>query len=245
MQAKRASGFTLIELLVVIAIIAILVALLLPAVQQAREAARKMQCRNNLKQLGLALHNYESSFKTLPPRRIVYISPGDDGTAGANAGATTGKGDCFSAFAQLLPFLDQLAIYNQINFQSGPDTSINDSVVGIQPTVFLCPTDSGRYSLTQDSIPVALTNYVMNTGTTFPVSTKNPSGTQITGIFFENSRIRIRDISDGTSNTICFSEQVLSDPGDRAGIGTPSWEGSRDRPCESAIYPVRASGVFG
>lgn len=226
MHAKRATGFTLIELLVVIAIMAVLIALLLPAVQQAREAARRMQCRNNLKQLGLALHNYESSFKTFPPGRIVYVSPGDDGTPGANANATAGNGDCFSGYAHLLPYLDQQTLYNQINFQKGPDTSANDTVVGVQPTVFLCPTDPGRYSLTQDTIPVALTNYVMNTGTTFPISPNNPSGKLITGIFYENSRIRMRDISDGTSNTICLSEQVLSEPTDPTGIGINNGSGT-------------------
>src|SRR5476651_2347833 len=105
MRADRSAtkrAFTLIELLVVIAVIAVLIALLLPAVQQAREAARRSGCRNNLKQLGLAMHNYQDAFGRFPPGRTVYFLPTDDHTAGFG-GATTGKGDCFGAFAQLLP----------------------------------------------------------------------------------------------------------------------------------------------
>jgi len=219
-------AFTLIELLVVIAIIAVLVSLLLPAIQQAREAARRSQCRNNLKQLGLALLNYESSCSTFPPGRIVYVSPTDNGTASANNNATTGQGDCFSAFAQLLPQLEQGNIYNLINFNSGPDTSANDQVVGTQPPVFLCPSDSGMQSLAQDTIFVGITNYVMNTGTTFSVSTRNPSGNLVTGMFFENSKVRIADIADGTTNTVCLSEQVLSNPADPTGTGVVNASGT-------------------
>lgn len=206
----RQRGFTLIELLVVIAIIAILIALLLPAVQQAREAARRAQCQNNLKQLGLALHTYESSARTFPPGRIVYISPGDNGTPSANANATKGQGDCFGAFAHLLPYLDQANLYNQINFQLGPDTAANNFVSTQSLSVFLCPTDPGQPLLMQGGALVGATNYVLNTGTTFSVSVNNPSGNPVTGIFFENSSVRIRDISDGTSQTVCISEQTIS-----------------------------------
>lgn len=219
-------AFTLIELLVVIAIIGVLVALLLPAVQQAREAARRTSCRNNLKQLGLAMHNYADICGTLPPGRIVYVSPADDRTPSANGGASTGHGDCFSAFAQLLPQLDQGVIFNQINFNSGPDTTVNNNLSIIQPAVFLCPSDSGVKALAQGSGFAGVTNYVLSTGTTFPVSPNNPGGIPVTGVYYENSRVRFADIVDGTSQTICVSEQILSDPNDPTS-SAGNWTGQR------------------
>ncbi len=221
----RRRACTLIELLVVIAIIAILMALLLPAVQQAREAARRTQCRNNLKQLGLSLHNYHDAFGSFPPGRIVFISPNDNGTASANGNATTGNGNCFSAFAQLLPQLDQGVIYNQINFNSGPDTAANNNVSIIQPSVFVCPSDSGARTLAQGIGFAGVTNYVMNTGTTYSVSPKNPGGNAVTGIFFENSNIGLQGVTDGSSQTVCLSEQILSVLNDSTSDASGNWTG--------------------
>jgi prepilin-type N-terminal cleavage/methylation domain-containing protein/prepilin-type processing-associated H-X9-DG protein len=220
-RSSRRRAFTLIELLVVIAIIAVLIALLLPAVQQAREAARRTQCRNNLKQLGLAMHNYADSFGTFPPGRIVCVLPTDDRTSSG----VSGSGNCFSAFAQLLPYLDQGPLYNSINFNTGPDTAGNNVVADIQPPVFLCPSDLAQPSLSQGTGFVGLTNYEMNTGTTFPVSLNNPLGKPVTGIFFENSRVRLTDITDGASNTVSISEQVLSIPNDPTATGVVNASG--------------------
>src|SRR4026208_2018828 len=113
-MARRRFGFTLIELLVVIAIIAILIALLLPAVQQAREAARRTQCRNNLKQLGLALHNYHDNFQSFAPHIWVspWTNPGAQ-VAGVNDWTNGSRG---SWIVRILPYLDQAPLFNQMNF---------------------------------------------------------------------------------------------------------------------------------
>ena len=226
MQQRNTRGFTLIELLVVIAIIAVLIALLLPAVQQAREAARRSSCKNNLKQLGLALHNYHDTFGRFPPGRIVFVLPADDHTVGFGGG-TTGKGDCFGAFAQLLPYVDAANIYNQINFNSGPDTTANDGMDDQTIPMFLCPSDNAQKSLADASGTglAAVTNYVMNTGNTLSVSPNNPSGKPVTGIFFENSSVRVADITDGASNTVCLSETLVSNPGDTSNTGG-NWNGN-------------------
>jgi prepilin-type N-terminal cleavage/methylation domain-containing protein/prepilin-type processing-associated H-X9-DG protein len=203
---RHRGGFTLIELLVVIAIIAVLISLLLPAVQQAREAARRSQCRNNLKQIGLALHNYADAFGTFPPGRIVN--------------PVSGQGHCFSAYAHLLPYIDQQPLYDMIDFNANPDAPpAGDPNVFVTAQILpmlQCPSD--QEVILQRRFGTH--NYPMNTGTTFPVSPSNPGKVPITGIFFENSRIRFQDIIDGASNTVCNSETVKSDPN-----GPTTWDG--------------------
>lgn len=215
-------AITRFELLVIFATIAVLLGLLLPAVQMAREATRRSNCLNNLRHIGQAMQNYASAHTSFPPGRVVNVAPLDDRTASANANSTTGNGSCFSAYAYMLPYLEQNGIYNRINFNTGPDTVGNDNVSASQPATFLCPSDSGP---SKSNGGVGVTNYVLNTGTTFSVSPMNPCRAQVTGVFYENSHIRIADIADGTSQTICISEQVLSDPNDTANIGG-SWNGA-------------------
>lgn len=195
----RHRGFTLIELLVVIAIIAILIALLLPAVQQAREAARRTQCRNNLKQLGLALHNYESTHSVFP-----LISS-----------STTG----FSPQAQILPFIDQGNLHHLIDFNEplttfggGVTTSLNPAFLGIQDRlipVLLCPSDSGNPILMALDVPWAGTNYLVNVGSGAGFNYCDGGTARTDGLFWRGSSVRFRDITDGTSNTVLMAEGLF------------------------------------
>jgi prepilin-type N-terminal cleavage/methylation domain-containing protein len=190
-------GFTLIELLVVIAIIAVLIALLLPAVQQAREAARRTQCRNNLKQLGLALHNYHDNFSGFVPRK----------TGTNTCPPAPNRDNCgrLSGWMGLMPYIDQAPLYNQV--QAGDATRPPGGPAGWESWVVwdviipgaLCPSD-GLSAATARSH-----NYVFCIGDS---ARNSHNATLVRGAFANQSIARMRDFIDGTSNTILMSEVV-------------------------------------
>jgi prepilin-type N-terminal cleavage/methylation domain-containing protein len=233
-------GFTLIELLVVIAIIAVLVALLLPAVQQAREAARRTQCKNNLKQIGLALHNYHEQFNILP-----Y---GTAASGGSYATLIPSGVKNATGWLSLLPNLDQAPAYNQYNFNaaSGPwlvnsgtlagggVPAVNEQVAAIAIPGFLCPSDNGPktngpydpgwskgvgpYGCSVN-IQSARSNYGFavlsgqagNAGGNWNAEPLNPSwGGRAKAMFGEDSNCNFRDVSDGLTNTVMVSETTLA-----------------------------------
>ncbi len=256
---RSRSGFTLIELLVVIAIIAILIALLLPAVQQAREAARRTQCKNNLKQIGLALHNYHDVYQALPSGSIVLL----------NAAGTAYNGHGWTWHASLLPFIDQAPMYNEVQGLNGMGTEgggVGDAkqdLVGKAPlTVFWCPSQPD-VTLGVQKNGYAPSNYNANMGTligndgddclsggrTFATMTQAGGCMNCDGIFFISSSIRFRDVTDGLSNTIFISE-VVDSGGDADRLGGAGsdrkhgFSGGADSnpPTEMSEYLIAAEG---
>jgi prepilin-type N-terminal cleavage/methylation domain-containing protein len=192
---SRRTGFTLVELLVVIAIIGILIALLLPAVQAAREAGRRTACQNNLRQLGLAMHSHHDTLNYLPA-----------GTSGPFSGS---RG--FSAQSRLLPFMEQSTVHTTVDFNHAPDSAANASPRAYAWPVFLCPSDP------QFAIPATWggNNYVGNYGSDILWARNNR--TEASGVFFwavdtiDPAGVVFGEITDGLSNTGAFSERVKGD----------------------------------
>lgn len=200
-QSRRArSGFTLIELLVVIAIIAVLIALLLPAVQQAREAARRTQCKNNLMQVALALQNYMMGHEVLPPGSINVTGP---------IASVEDKDQYHMGWiVQILPYLEQANVYNHVDFNHGVYADENKAPRSRKLNILNCPSDAGAW---RGGATIAISNYN---------GVHNDYEAQIdvnqNGVLFLNSSIRYEQITDGSSNTI-FVLEARADSGSDLG----------------------------
>lgn len=246
-QSLKITGFTLIELLVVIAIIAILIALLLPAVQQAREAARRSQCKNNLKQLGLALHNYHDAHGLFPPGSVGYVY-----TDGGNVPV---RATSFGPLALLLPYMDQGTIYNLIDFTRNFCDPVNTPQMKTVLSTLICPSYSGPPTSSQGQwyqlssrtrFEAAITNYLAvmgynTSGATQTAATAPPQNMR--GTFWANSNTRMRDFIDGSSNTLVYGEYrptILVD------VGWGTWDyDSRWAPWAGGIMIEGSIGVRG
>lgn len=204
-KQQKQSGFTLVELLVVIAIIGVLVALLLPAVQAAREAARRSQCSNNLRQLGLGILNYESSRRHLPPSALVDLSV-----------TSTGNNGSWGVHGRILDYLEQANLKDLVDVEAAWDNQ--QSIDDVRISIFQCPSDPGsEESRTfSDNRPTLWpTNYGFNFGTWFVFDPVTQEGGD--GVFYPNSDLPLSRVTDGTSNTLLCGEVKAWTPYTRNG----------------------------
>lgn len=208
-------GFTLIELLVVIAIIGVLIALLLPAVQAAREAARRAQCTNNLKQLGLAMHNYESSLGSFPSGYLARLGGG--GIHGDPDPATRDTGPGWGYGSLILPYLEQRPIHDAMNFDLPTWLPANSTGTAVALSAFLCPSATESLTPTLDVINPAgdvlakfsRSHYVLNAGRLGCWAyTTDDQRSLADGPFYRNSATRHSEITDGLSNTVFMGEHT-------------------------------------
>lgn len=205
MRHRAFTAFTLVELLVVIAILGVLVALLLPAVQAAREAARKAQCGNNLRQVALAVHNYESVYRRLPPSALVDLTT-----------TATGNNVSWGVHGRILPYLEQAGMADRVDLTQGWDQQL--VIDGIRVPVFSCTSDPGarRVRDTGSGRPrLWPTTYGFNLGVYFVFDPATGRGGE--GVFFPNSFLRLGEISDGTSHTLLAAEVKAWQPYTRNG----------------------------
>ncbi len=233
-MGKRRAGFTLIELLVVIAIIGVLIALLLPAVQAAREAARRMQCTNNLKQMGLALHNYESSVGSLPPTLCI---------TGTTSTVTWTNG--FGAHPRIMPYAEQGPLFNAINFDLDMATVYNTTVRVQVINMLICPSENKPSYRETSGGKLAISNYGYVVGDWF---VWGGLGSSVAGrsAFGPNLSRRLADFTDGLSNTLWASEgkafmDYIRDCPSLANINTPNGIPSPDAD-PYAVAPEYLSG---
>ncbi len=218
-QRGAKDGFTLIELLVVIAIIGVLIALLLPAVQSAREAARRAQCSNNLKQIGIGMHNYEGTFGAFPPGYLTL--PGGGGVHGEPDPTTLDTGPGWAYGTMLLPYIEQESLYQNVNINLPCWFEANTTGVRTSLEMFLCPSvseSSLRFEVRDQPGNVlafiARSHYVLNAGNEEPWGFQTEDHSSIAdGPFYRNSLLTVASISDGLSQTIFMGEHspILSD----------------------------------
>jgi prepilin-type N-terminal cleavage/methylation domain-containing protein len=192
---RRQGGFTLVELLVVIGIIGLLVALLLPAIQAAREAARRSSCSNNLRQVAVALHNYESATGHFPP---ITVLP---------SGTTYQP---WSAHARLLPYLEEQSLANLVDYAKSPEFTGNPIAAKTRVATYMCPGELNDRERVTPSLTYYPLNYVFNQGTWFIF---NPTTGEVgDGAFMPNHAYRARDFTDGLSKTLAASEVKAYQP---------------------------------